>query len=77
MSCLCNRGPRASLEGAAVKIKCLCPNCYHPVTVVGLRNVGWVACTKCGHVFKVADSAEGGEPKSALPPDSPHLGLRP
>ncbi len=60
-----------------MKIKCLCPNCCFPVTVVGLRSIGWVACTKCGHVFKVADSAEKSGRRSSLPGSTPHLGLRP
>ncbi len=60
-----------------MKMKCLCPNCYHPVTVTGRRSIGWVSCTKCGHVFKVADSVDAGGRKSSLPVNSPHIGLRP
>ena len=39
-----------------MKVDCICPNCYGPIPVRGERTTGWVSCTKCGHVFRIADA---------------------
>jgi ribosomal protein L37AE/L43A len=60
-----------------MKIRGLCPNCGRPVSVTGRDPAGWAACNKCGHVFKLSDSLDTNRRKSALPANSPHLGLQP
>jgi ribosomal protein L37AE/L43A len=73
-----------------MKLDCACPNCGQSTSVEGRKTAGWVACTKCGHVFKLAESLEPARPiapvnqpmivpsrrRRPAPACSPHLGVR-